>query len=90
MDLTLVVKDNCTACFRVEKALRNLANGRREILLSVINIKDFTVSKTHICPALYINQELYSYGDFNEDKLIAYLKKLYEDGACSRAAYKSN
>jgi hypothetical protein len=90
MDLTLVVKDNCTACFRVEKALKNLAKGRNEILLSVINIKDLTVSKTHICPALYVNHELYSYGDFNKDKLITYLTKLYEQGACKNAIYKSN
>lgn len=90
MDLTLIVKDNCTACARVEKALKNLAGGKKEILLSVINIKDLTNPKTHICPALYVNQELYSYGDFNEDKLIAYLKSLYEQGACKNAIYKSN
>ncbi len=90
MDLTLIIKDNCTACARVEKALKNLAGGKKEILLSVINIKDLTNPKTLICPALYVNQELYSYGDFNEDKLIAYLQKQYEQGACKNGIYKSN
>lgn len=90
MDLTLIIKDNCNACARVEKALTNLANKNREILLSVINIKTLSNPKTQICPALYINQELYSYDDFNEGKLIAYLQKQYDDGACNNAIYKSN
>lgn len=90
MDLTLIVKDNCNACVRVERALQTLANQKKEILLSVINIRDLTIPKTQICPALFVNQELYSYGDFNEDKLIAYLQKQYEQGACKNAIYKSN
>lgn len=90
MDLTLIIKDNCIACLRVEKALMSLAEKREEIILSIINIKDITNPKTQICPALYVNQELYSYGDFNEDKLIAYLQKQYDNGACKNAVYKSN
>ena len=90
MDLTLIIKDNCNACARVERALNKLANGKKEILLSVINIKDLAIAKTQICPALFVNQVLYSYGDFNEDKLIAYLNKQYEQGACKNAVYKSN
>lgn len=90
MDLTLIVKDNCKACLRVERALIKLASKRKEIILSIINIKDITNPKTQICPALYVNQELYSYGDFNEDKLIAYLQKQYDQGACKNAVYKSN
>lgn len=90
MDLTLIIKDNCNACTRVERALNHLANRKKEILLSVINIKDLPNPKTQICPALFVNQELYSYGDFNEDKLIAYLQKQYDNGACKNAIYKSN
>ncbi|HSW54831.1 MAG TPA: hypothetical protein VLH59_07060 [Ignavibacteriaceae bacterium] len=90
MDLTLIIKDNCTACARVEKALKVLAGGKKEILLSVINIKDLTNPENHICPALFINQELYSYGDINEEKLIKYLYEQYKIGACNRVVYKSN
>ncbi|MFZ1518728.1 MAG: hypothetical protein WAU11_08130 [Ignavibacteriaceae bacterium] len=90
MDLTLIVKDNCNTCARVERALHTLVSEKKEILLSVINIKDLSIPKTQICPALYVNQELYSYGDFNEDKLIAYLQKQYEQGACKNAVYKNN
>lgn len=90
MDLTLIVKDNCVACARVEKVLINLAVRHKEILLSVINIKLLKKNTTLICPALYVNQELYSYGDFDEGKLIAYIQNLYEKGACKNAVYKSN
>jgi hypothetical protein len=67
-----------------------LVSEKKEILLSVLNIKDLSIPKTQICPALYVNQELYSYGDYNEDKLIAYLQKQYEQGACKNAVYKNN
>lgn len=90
MDITLIVKDNCTACIRVERVLRKMTNGQKKITLSVINIKDSTTLKTQICPALFINQELYSYGDIEADKFAAYLKKQFEEGACSRNIIKSN
>lgn len=90
MDLTLIVKDNCVACVRVERILRKLINGQKEIILSVINSKNTTSLKTQICPALFVNQELYSYGDINEEKFSAFLKKRYEEGAFSRAVHKSN
>ena len=80
MNLTLMVKDNCDACARVERLLKKLINGQKEIKLSVINIKDATTITTQICPALFVNQELYSYGDIEKEKLSAYLKKQYEQG----------
>ena len=90
MDLTLIVKNNCDACTRVERVIENLAKRKKEILLSVINIKDIEKPITPIVPALFVNQELYSYGDINEEKLLVYLNKLYEEGACNRDVYKSN
>ena len=74
MDLTLIVKNNCDACTRVEGVIKNIAKGKKEILLSVINIKDIEKPITPIVPALFVNQELYSYGDINEGKLLVYLK----------------
>lgn len=90
MDLTLIIKDNCPACARVERTLKLLAENKKEILLTVLNIKDLSNPKTVICPALFVNQELYSYGDINEEKLLNYLYKRYNTGACNRAIYKSN
>jgi len=90
MDLTLIIKDNCNACNRVEQALKEFSKKRNEILFSVINIKDIKNSKTQIVPSLYINQKLYSYGDINEQKLADYLNNEIEKGACKNFDYKSN
>jgi glutaredoxin len=90
MDLTLIVTDNCNACKRVERALKELAKKRNEVLLSIINIKDVDNPKTQIVPSLYINQMLYSYGDINEHKLVDYLNEEIRKGACKNGFYKSN
>ncbi|MEO8232088.1 MAG: thioredoxin family protein [Ignavibacteriota bacterium] len=90
MDLTLIIKDNCNACYRVEKALKEFSNRRNEVLLSIINIKDINNSKTEIVPSLYVNQKLYSYGDINEQKLVVYLNDQIEKGACKNKVCKSN
>jgi hypothetical protein len=90
MDITLIVKDNCAACVRVERVLRKLVDGQEDIILSVLNINDAGNLKTQICPALFVNKELYSYGDIEADKFAAHLKKQIEKGACKNAVYKSN
>jgi len=90
MDLTLIVKNNCDACTRVEGVIKNIAKGKKEISLSVINIEDLSAPKTQIVPALFVNQELYSYGDINEEKLLVYLEEEYENGACNRTVFKNN
>lgn len=90
MDLTLIVKDNCQACLRVEQALKSLAERRKEIILTVVNIKDLSNPKTVICPALFVNQELYTYGDINEEKLLSYINQQYKKGACKLGLYQSN
>lgn len=90
MDLTLIVKNNCNACNRVETILRKLAKGKNEIIFSVINIKDIEKPITPIVPALFVSQELYSYGDVNEEKLLVYLKDEYKNGVCNRNDYKRN
>lgn len=90
MDLTLIVKNNCDACTRVVRVIRNLAKRKKDISLSVINIKDIEKPITPIVPALFVNQELYSYGDINEEKLLVYLKEKYKKGACNRNDFKRN
>jgi len=90
MDLTLIIKDNCNACKRVARALKELSKKRKEVLLSVINIRDMNDPKTQIVPSLYVNQKLYSYGDINEARLINYLNKEIKKGACKDIALKGN
>jgi hypothetical protein len=90
MDITLIVKDSCAACRRAERFLRKLVSGRTEIILSVININEATNLRTQICPAIFINQELYTYGDIEPEKFAAYLRKKYEEGGCNFDLHKSN
>lgn len=90
MDLTLIIKDNCNACNRVEQILIELSRKRNDVLLYVINIKNFNNSKTQIVPSLYVNHMLYSYGDINEQKLIAYLDNKIEKEICKNIVNKSN
>ena len=90
MDITLIVKDKCAACIRVERLLKKLVGGQKDIIFSVVNIKESTTLKTQICPALFVNQELYSYGDIEPEKFASYLRKKFEGGACNFTVYKSN
>ena len=80
MDLTLIIKDNCNACKRVEHVLIELSKKWPEVLLLVINVKNINRSKTQIVPSLYVNQKLYSYGDIDEQKLVVYLNNEIEKG----------
>lgn len=73
MELTLLVNNNCGACSRAEKDLRNFVLNRTDIKLSVININSYQKKSLFIAPALLVEDELFSYGDINFDKLNNYL-----------------
>jgi predicted thioredoxin/glutaredoxin len=70
MNLTLFVTDNCNACERVEKHLSSMLKDREDITFYVENIKYSTNKSILIVPALYVDDELYSYGDMDEEKLL--------------------
>ncbi|KAB2846009.1 MAG: hypothetical protein F9K45_02780 [Melioribacteraceae bacterium] len=71
MLLTLVINDNCKSCVRAEKDLQDLAVQYPSILLRIVNINSFYEKKVAITPALFLNEELFSYGDIDKSKLIA-------------------
>lgn len=73
MKLTLYVADNCKACVRVKKHLSRLLHNRKDVDVFIENIVQNKSKNILIVPALYIDEELYSLGDINEEKL---LKKL--------------
>jgi len=74
MDITLFITGNCLSCQRVENQLKELLNNRKEINLLVENIKKVNSNGIIIAPALFIDDELYSYGDLDEDKFIERLE----------------
>ena len=74
MTLTLFITDNCGACKRVQKQVTDLVKDNLNIKLQIENIKDFSDKNLLIVPALYIEDELYAYGDINEKKLLKKIK----------------
>ena len=66
MKLSLIISQNCSACVRVETVLRNIALQYSNIVLNIINANDYNGKGISIVPALFINDELFSYGDIDE------------------------
>ena len=74
MNITLFITDNCLSCQRVENQLKELLRNRKEINLLVEDIKKVNSNGIIIAPALFVDDGLYSYGDFDEEKFIERLK----------------
>jgi len=74
MNITLFITDHCLSCQRVKNQLRELLRNRKEINFLVEDIKQVNSNGVIIVPALFIDDELYSYGDLNEDKFIERLE----------------
>jgi len=74
MNLTLIVSSNCGACQRVENQLKSIKIKYPQISLTVVNINKLRNNKIFITPAILVENELFSYGDFDENKLILKIK----------------
>ncbi len=81
MTLTLFITDECQACARVKKQVAEIAKKNKNLYLQVENIKDYPKNNLLIVPALYIEDELYAYGDINENRLMKRIK-IKENGLC--------
>lgn len=75
MKLTLVVSENCRSCKRAESQLRQMALQNRNIKIIIINSNNFSNYSAIIVPALFVEDELFSYGDIDEGKLISKINK---------------
>ncbi len=75
MKLSLIITQNCVACTRAESILNNLVLKYPELSLRIINANDYTGKGISIVPALLIEDELYSYGDIEEPKLLSYISR---------------
>jgi len=77
MDITLFVTDNCLSCRRIESKLRNLLKDRNNINFLVEDIKKVNSAGIIIAPAIFIGDELYTYGDLDEEKFLKRIKLVY-------------
>lgn len=74
MNLTLIVSDHCSACNRAMKVLERIKLSNPHITTQVIYADSYEGKKVSITPALFIDQNLYCYGDIDESKLLKRLK----------------
>jgi predicted thioredoxin/glutaredoxin len=76
MNITLFVTNRCAACDRVRTAVENMLNKKDGIKLHVEDIRKARSKGIVIVPALFIEDELYAYGDIDEEKLLNRLHTL--------------
>ena len=74
MILTLFIADECQACARVQKQVTDISKKSNNLSLQIENIKDCPNNNILIVPALYIEDELYAYGDINEKRFLKRIK----------------
>ena len=76
MNLTLFVTNRCTSCHRVRAVLEKIVTERKDIKLYVEDIGKAHSKGIVIVPALFIEGELYAYGDIDEEKFLDRLQML--------------
>lgn len=76
MNLKLIVTKNCAGCKRAEAQLKQLISKKESLNLIILDINDFKKHGIFIVPALFIEDELFCYGDVDETKLISKVAKL--------------
>jgi glutaredoxin len=72
--LVIYIVDNCETCNRVVDSAKALSNNYPNVQLKIRNIKE-SKSKLSIVPAVFINNNLFCYGDFDNNKLIEVITK---------------
>jgi len=68
MNITLFVTKNCPACKRVKSQVEWLLGNRNDINLTVEDLEETRPEGIIIVPALFIEDELYTYGEIDELK----------------------
>ena len=70
MNITLFVTKNCPACKRVRSQIELLLGNRKDITITIEDLQQIRPEGIVIVPALFINDELYSYGEIDEVKFM--------------------
>ncbi len=70
MNITLFVTKNCPACKRVKSQVELLLGNRKDINITIEDLQQTRPEGIVIVPALFINDELYSYGEIDEAKFM--------------------
>lgn len=70
MRLTLFITDDCSACIRAERKIKEVIKNRSDVSFFIRNLKDAKPPSVFIVPALFIDDKLYLYGEVDSNKLI--------------------
>ena len=70
MNITLFITENCLSCRRVENQLKKLTMDRKDINLLIEDIRNVRSGGIIIAPAIFIGEELYAYGELDEEKFL--------------------
>ena len=74
MILTLYITDGCPTCKKVKNDLTVFVRDKKNIRLKIEDIQSSKPKHCVIVPALFINNDLYSYGEVDMNKLKQKLK----------------
>ncbi|GBD90367.1 hypothetical protein BMS3Abin04_01084 [bacterium BMS3Abin04] len=69
MIFTLFISKGCSACKRVQEQIENLAVSNKSLKFETKDILKTKLDKPLIVPALFVNNQLYSYGEVDLKKL---------------------
>lgn len=72
MNIIIYIDENCNTCKRIIKTTENLVEEFNSVNLVVKNIKDNPLKAT-IVPAIYLDDTLLFYGDYDTEKLKKYI-----------------
>lgn len=75
MTLKLFVSQTCSTCAKVERDLRRVTGNISKVDIEIYDIEKSPSPKALIVPALFIENELYCYGEFDSQKLFNYLNQ---------------
>jgi glutaredoxin len=70
MNITLFVAKNCPACKRVKSQVKRLLGNRKDINITIEDLQETRPEGIVIVPALFIDDELYSYGEIDAVKFM--------------------
>jgi len=74
INLKLFVTPGCSTCAKVKLELINYFGNQNNINIKILDVSSLKDSRIVIVPALFVNDELYSYGEFDSFKLNDYIK----------------
>jgi len=73
MNITLFITEDCSTCLSVQKKLMRLLKDRNDVNLLIEDIKSVRSNGIVVAPAIFIGDELFSYGEFEKEKLLKLL-----------------